>query len=105
MVPFIITLSIRFVPKEYGKYAIEEIGFVKMRFAFLPMVMLPTSFCKSIANAPLIVEALMASSGSIRIPIQLIAVTKFIFPEGDEPGYESDARAMAHPDSINCLAS
>src|SRR5688572_3543065 len=102
--PAIITLSIRLLPKEYGKYAIEGIGFVKIRFAFLPTVMLPTSFWTSIAQAPLTVAALIASSGNIFICMQLIATTRFILPDGEEPGLKSEASAIAAPVSISFLA-
>src|SRR4051812_19417943 len=102
--PLIITLSTRFVPNAYGKYESEGIGLVKIRFAFLPRLILPTSSANSIACAPLMVAALIASSGSIFMPMQAIDTTRFILPEGDEPGLKSEANAIAQPASINFLA-
>ena len=80
------TSSIKFDPNAYGIIEYEDIFFVIIRFAFLPIVMLPTSSDKPIANAPLIVAALIASSGDIPIFVQARETTKFIFPDGDEPG-------------------
>src|SRR4030095_14767075 len=76
-----------------------------MRFAFLPTLILPTAFAYSMAKAPLKVAALIASSGSIFIPIQAIETTRFILPEGEDPGLKSDANAMAQPASIIFLAA
>ena len=56
------------------------------KFAIFPFVILPTFSDKFIAYAPFIVAALMASSGVIFIFIQAKETTRFIFPEGDEPG-------------------
>ena len=61
-----ITFSTKLLPKLYGKYAKEGIGFVIIKFANLPLVMLPTEGSNSIAQAPFMVAALMASSGVMR---------------------------------------
>ncbi len=55
--------------------------------------MLPTSEVSSIAAAPLIVAAFMASSGVIFILIHASETTMFILPEGAVPGLKSDAKA------------
>ncbi len=49
-----------------------------IRSAFLPIQMLPVMFCSSIAQAPLNVAALTASSGNIFIPIHASEMIKFI---------------------------
>src|SRR5262249_50689616 len=84
--PLIITLSMRSDPNAYGRYASDGTGFVRRRFAHFPRVILPSLPPTDIAKAPFIVAALIASSGSIRSWIQLRAMTRFIFPLGEEPG-------------------
>ena len=54
--------------------------------AILPFEMLPILSDKFKACAALIVAALIASSGVILIFIQAKETTKFIFPEGEDPG-------------------
>ena len=54
--------------------------------------------------APLIVAALIASSGRIRIPVHAIATTRFMLPLGEEPGLKSEASAIAQPASISARA-
>ena len=78
--------------------------FVMMRFAFLPVVILPYCSEISIAYAPFRVAALMASSGLIFILIQARLTIKFMLPLGAEPGLKSDAMASAVPPSISALA-
>src|SRR4051794_32556816 len=79
-------------------------GFRKMRFAFFPVAMLPAMVATSIAWAPLIVAALIASSGNNFMAMQAMEMTRFIFPDGQEPGLKSLARAMAAPASTSFLA-
>ena len=64
----------------------EGIGFVMIRFAFLPIVIDPTFSLTPIAYAEFIVQALRACSGVKRILMHPIAITKRMFPLGDEPG-------------------
>ena len=77
---------------------------VIMRFAFLPIVMLPCVLDNPIAYAPFNVAALIASSGVIFILIQAVATTKFMFPEGVLPGLKSDAKAIGSPAAMICRA-
>ena len=70
----------------------------------MPFVILPCDSLKSIAYAPLIVAAFMASSGVIFILIQAVATTKCIFPEGEVPGLKSEAKANGKPAFNICRA-
>ena len=54
--------------------------------AFLPFAIVPSSFSTPIAYAELIVEALMACSGVRPIRMHARETTKFILPEGVDPG-------------------
>ncbi|MCY1549490.1 hypothetical protein D9M68_856590 [compost metagenome] len=56
------------------------------RLALFPMAILPISLLNSIAAAPFNVEAFNASSGSIFSLIQANETTKFMFPDGVDPG-------------------
>ena len=64
----------------------EGRGFVMIRLAFLPIVIDPTLSLTPIAYAEFIVQALRACSGVKRILMHPIAITKRMFPLGDEPG-------------------
>lgn len=81
-----ITLSICDCPKLYGKNAKELMGLVMKKLALLPTAMLPTSWLSCIAAAPFSVSALSACSGLIFNLIQANENTKFILPEGLDPG-------------------
>ena len=70
---------------------------VIIRLAILPTVILPCESEIPIANAPLIVAAFMASSGVIFILIHAVATTKFMFPDGVEPGLKSVAKVSFMP--------
>src|SRR5450432_1017270 len=79
-------------------------GVVMIRLAILPVLMEPSKFPKPMANAPLMVAALKASSGISFICIQAMAITIFIFPVGEDPGLKSLASARAAPASNNLRA-
>src|SRR5690606_18728278 len=68
-----------------------------IRFAIFPTVMLPCVSESPIAYAPLMVAALMASSGVIFILMHARETTKFIFPDGVDPGLKSVAKARGNP--------
>ena len=63
-----------------------EYPFSVIKAAALPTLKLPYLSESSMAAAPFRVAALMASSGSIFWRIHANETTKFIFPEGAEPG-------------------
>lgn len=75
-----------------------------MILAFFPIEMLPYSLEAFMANAPLMVAALIASSGLIFILIHARLTIKFMFPLGADPGLKSVASAKGRPESISGLA-
>ena len=64
----------------------EGIGSVTMRFAFFPNAIDPSRSPNPMAHAPLSVAAWIASSGSMRIEMQAMDTTRFMLPDGEEPG-------------------
>src|SRR6476620_9926322 len=71
-----------------------------MILADFPLVILPWVSEIPIAYAPLMVAALIASSGVIFILIHAVATTKFMFPDGVVPGLKSVASANGNPAAI-----
>jgi hypothetical protein len=60
-------------------------GLVIMKFAFYQQLYFHECL-KYPLRTPLMVAAFMASSGVIFILMQAVATTKFMFPDGVEPG-------------------